>query len=129
MQTTKPQAKADSKIDTSKIQSENYWQDIINQLRQSGKMVLYTNLINTKAKQVNDLIIEVIFLNGITPFGKSLLEKPENKNEIERLITVACGKEMKVKFVDAKEHLQKQQEQSIEEKVKEVDVPINIVEE
>ncbi len=129
MQTTKPQAKADSKIDTSKIQSENYWQDIINQLRQSGKMVLYTNLINTKAKQVNDLIIEVIFLNGITPFGKSLLEKPENKNEIERLITVACGKEMKVKFVDAKEHLQKQQEQSIEEKVKELDIPINIVEE
>lgn len=125
----KTQSKSEGKVDTSKIQSENYWQDIINQLRQNGKMVLYTNLIHTKAKQINDLIVEVIFLNGLTPFGKALLERPENINEIEKLISVACGKEMKVKLVDAKEHLQKQQEQSIEDKVKDLDIPINIVEE
>lgn len=123
------QSKAEVKVDTSKIQSENYWKDIVDQLRQSGKMVLYTNLINTKAKQVNDLIVEIIFLNGLTTFGKSLLERPENINEIEKLIAIACGKEMKVKFVDAKEHLQRQQEQSIEDKVKDLNLPINIVEE
>lgn len=128
-QESPPKAQERTKVDTSKIQSEHYWQDIINQLRQSGKMVLYTNLINTKAKQVNDLIVEIIFLNGLTPFGKSLLERPENINEIEKLITIACGKEMKVKFVDAKEHLQRQQEQSIEDKVKDLDLPITIVEE
>jgi len=125
----RPQTKPQPKADTSKIQSENYWQDILNQLRQNGKMVLYTNLISTKAKQVNDLVVEIIFLNGLTPFGKSLLERPENIGEITKLVSMACGKEMKVKFVDAQEHLKSQREESIEEKIKDLDIPINIIEE
>ncbi len=55
-------------------------------------MVLYSNLISTKAKQKDDLTLEVIFTNGLTAFGKSMLEKPENLNELEKLVAIQTRK-------------------------------------
>ena len=73
------------------------------------------------------MTIEVIFISGLIPSIKSILEKPENMKELKELVSVQCGKEMNVKFVDAKEHLQRIQKQNVEEKVKNLDIPINIV--
>ena len=128
MQANEKVAKPQVKIDTSKITCEEYWPEVLTQLKQTGKMILYTNLINTKAKQINDMTVEIIFLNGMTPFGKTALEKPENINEIKKLISMQCGKEMNIKYADAKEHLQRMQTKTIEDKVKDLDVPFNIVE-
>ena len=41
----------------------DYWEDILKDLKSSGKVMLYTNLINTKAKKLNDLIIGIEFPN------------------------------------------------------------------
>ena len=128
MQANEKVVKPQAKIDTSKITCEEYWPEVLTQLKQTGKMILYTNLINTKAKQINDMTVEIIFLNGMTPFGKTALEKPENINEIKKLISMQCGKEMNIKYADAKEHLQRMQTKTIEDKVKDLDVPFNIVE-
>jgi DNA polymerase-3 subunit gamma/tau len=123
-QGAKPQA---PKANVANLKSEDYWPKVIESLKNSGKMILYSNLVNTKAKQKDDLTLEVIFPNGLTKFGKDLLSRPENMQEIVKLVSMECGKEMRIKYIDASEYVEKK-EDSIEEMVKKLDVPINIIE-
>lgn len=117
-------------IDLPDIKSENYWQDVLNSLKNSGKMVLYSNLVNTKVKQINDMTVGIEFLNGLTQFGKTMLEKSENVNELTKLISMACGKEMRIKYIDTKSENEKQAKtNNIEDMIKGLDIPINIIEE
>ena len=37
------------------------WGEIVNDLKNAGKIMLYTNLLNTKARQLNDLVIGIEF--------------------------------------------------------------------
>ena len=74
----------------------------------------------------DDLTLEVIFPNGLTAFGKSMLEKSENLNELVKLVSIQAGKDMRIKFIDAKEYVPK--EDNIEEALTKLDVPIEIVE-
>lgn len=124
----KPAANQAKKADVLNIKSDEYWPNVLNQLKTSGKMVLYSNLVNTKAKQKDDLTVEVIFPNGLTAFGKSMLEKPENMNMIIKLVSMECGKEMRIKYIDASQYVAKK-ENNIEDMVKNLDIPINIIEE
>ena len=54
---------------------EESWPKIVNDLKQNGKIVLYTNLINTRAKEINDMTVGIEFPNGLTSFGRTVLEK------------------------------------------------------
>ena len=116
------------KANMANLTSEEYWPKVIDTLKNSGKMILYSNLVNTKAKQKDDLTLEVIFPNGITKFGKDLLQRPENMQEIVKLVSMECGKEMRIKYIDAGEYVPKK-EDSLEEKIKSLDIPVNIIEE
>ena len=40
----------------------------------------YTNLINTSAREINDMTVGIVFPNGITPFGQSILDTPDSVN-------------------------------------------------
>ncbi|MCI8482310.1 MAG: DNA polymerase III subunit gamma/tau [Clostridia bacterium] len=129
---TTPQKQETKKVPTkaniANLTSEQYWAKVVEQLKNSGKMILYSNLVNTKAKQKDDLTIEVIFPNGLTKFGRDLLQKPENIQEIVKLVSMECGKEMRIKYIDAVDYIPKE-ENNIENMVKQLDVPINIIEE
>lgn len=109
------------------LTSEQYWPKVLDNLKSSGKMVLYSNLANTKAKQKDDLTVEIVFPKGLTTFGKSMLERPENINELTKLISMECGKQMRIKYVDAEDYVA-QKEDNIEDMVKNLDIPINIIE-
>ena len=76
-----------------------FWPEIVNDLKSSGKIVLYTNLINTTAVELNDMTVGINFPNGLTAFGKTVLEKQENKREIANLVSMACGKPMEIKYI------------------------------
>lgn len=115
------------KINTANLKVEQYWPEVLNQLKTSGKMILYSNLISSTAKKINDLIVGVEFPKGITAFGKNLLEKPENLAEIERLVSMQCGNTMKVRYL-SKEEVETDTT-SAEEMVKKLDVPIQIIDE
>lgn len=111
---------------------ESNWKNIVNDFKSSGRIMLYTNLINTSAKELNDMTVGIEFPNGITPFGKTVLEKSENINEIEKQVSIVCGKEMRVKFIDTKKENAQQSESasnSIEAFAKNLDVPFNIMDE
>jgi DNA polymerase-3 subunit gamma/tau len=109
--------------------SEEYWPQIVNDLKQSGKIVLYTNLIGTKANEINDMTVGIEFPNGMTAFGKTVLEKQENIREISNLVSIACGKEMQIKYITQNSEVhQMSQEEDLQNLANESDIPFNIIE-
>ena len=121
--------KETSQNKTFSNKSEEYWPQILSDLKQNGRIVLYTNLMNTKAKEINDMTVGIEFPNGITPFGKAVLEKNENVKELTNLISIACGKPMNIKYINTKNQVEQiSKEKTIENFANESDIPFNIVE-
>ena len=107
-----------------------YWQDVVNNFKKNGKIMLYTNLINTNAIEINDMTVGIEFPKGITPFGKTVLEKPENKMEISKQVSIACGKEMQIKYIDTKPQGEGEmsEEQELSNFANEFDIPFDVIE-
>jgi len=109
--------------------SEEYWPQIVNDLKQNGKIVLYTNLMNTRAKELNDMTVGIEFPNGLTSFGKTVLEKQENIREISNLVSIACGKEMQIKYItNTQNEVQTTNEQNIQNLANNSDIPFTVIE-
>ena len=108
---------------------EEYWLQIITDLKQSGKIVLYTNLINTRAVELNDMTVGIQFPNGLTSFGKTVLEKQENIREISKLVSIACGKEMQIKYISEMQPVvQKTQEEDLQNLAEQSGIPFQVIE-
>jgi DNA polymerase-3 subunit gamma/tau len=121
-----------SKVSTTKNfsnKSEEYWPQIMNDLRQNGKIVLYTNLMGTRAKEINDMTVGIEFPNGMTSFGRTILEKQENIRELSNLVSIACGKEMQIKYITPNIQVQEMsKEDNLKNLANESDIPFNIIE-
>jgi len=105
------------------------WPNILNDFKANGKIMLYTNLLNTNAVEINDMTIGIEFPNGMTPFGKTVLERPENKNELIKQVSMVSGKEMNVKYIDLKAATANApKEENAENLISGLDVPFNIIE-
>lgn len=98
----KPETKKEKtpKLQTANLKSQSFWPNVLQQLKSGGKLMLYANLLNSRAVEINDMTIGVEFSNGLNDFRKQLLEKSENIQEVEKLVSVACGKPMQVKYID-----------------------------
>lgn len=120
-------------IDFSKlnIKQLEFWPKIIEQLREERKMILATNLMSTIATLVNDMTVGIVFQNGLTPFIKATMERPENVQEIERLVSIECGKEMRIKLLDNQDEILRKKAREAEEQnpIKDLGIPINEIEE
>lgn len=105
------------------------WPKIVSDLKQNGKIVLYTNLMNTRAEQVNDTTVEIKFQKGMTAFGKAVLDKQENIKELSSLVSMACGKDMQIRYVsDAQNQpVEHNPEDDIQKLANEADIPFNIM--
>jgi len=79
------------------------WKNVINTLKLSGKVRLYTSLANTNIRQQGDMILEIIFPNGLTPFVKGLLEESSNKKDLTDILVKETGKQWHIKLVDGKQ--------------------------
>ena len=109
--------------------AKQYWPEILTDLKQNGKIVLYTNLINTQAKEINDMTVGIEFKNGMTAFGKTVLEKPENVREISKMVSMACGKPMDIKYISNDTQVnQISQEESLQQFANDSDIPFNVIE-
>ena len=124
--TAKKEAIKEASKDNSSDNYLSYWPKILDSLKTNGKVILYTNLIGTKAKKVNDLQIEIEFAGKITTFAKSVLEQTANKEEIIKILSKEEGKNIQIRYVEenstavvnnAKLHNQN------------IDIPINIIDE
>jgi DNA polymerase-3 subunit gamma/tau len=90
--------KASIKVPLGKTQE--YWPQIVNDLKKNGKIVLYTNLMHTVAREINEKTIGIEFPKGLTSFGKTVLEKQDNLKELTDLVSSACGKDMQIKYIE-----------------------------
>lgn len=106
------------------------WNDIIENFKTQGKIMLYTNLMNTSLGEVNDLTVAIEFKNGLTQFAKTVLEKPENMQEIEKQVSILKGKEMRVKLIDKNTDLSKLHiDNGIENFAQKNDVNLDVIDE
>lgn len=124
IETQKAEVKIEKKVISQPGEYVSYWNEIINKLKSNGKIMLYTNLINTKAKEINDTL-QIEFKNGITAFGKTILSKPENIADIENMVNAISGKKFKIKYTEEKENKKEENVVNFEG----LDIPINIIEE
>ena len=108
--------------------AEEYWPQIINELKQNGKIVLCTSLNGTKVNEINDMTIGIEFPNGMSAFNKTILEKPENIKEISTMISMACGKPMQIKYISGNNNVNNEQQDDIQELANNSDIPFNIIE-
>lgn len=115
--------------DTNQKTSINYWPTVIEDLKKQGKVMLYTNLINTTAKEINDMTLGIEFPNGLTAFGKTVLEKPENMQTLVKLVSIQAGKEMRIKLIDLKKEQQEKIENSEPSILTDLSFDINVVDE
>ena len=106
-----------------RLQSENYWKEVVNILKSKGKITLFTNLMNAKAAEVNDMQLAIV---GLSAFGKKIVEQPENRKEIEDAIMQVTGKKMYISIDEEKNVISKKEESN---KLDGIDMPINIIEE
>jgi DNA polymerase-3 subunit gamma/tau len=106
----------------------SYWSKILETLKGKGKVILYTNLIGTKAKKVSDGQIEIEFENKMTPFAKSVLEQEANREEITKLLTSEEGSIVKIKYVNGA-GLVKQDIKQEKPYNDYIGIPINIIDE
>ena len=107
------------------------WKNVLNELRQNGKIMLYSNLLTAKAIELNDMIIGVSFPEGLNPFKKSVMENPENINELSKMLSMEYGKDMKVKLIESIDSLHKKtekEENPIENMANELNIPFNVIE-
>ena len=122
------------------IKGEGYveWESVIAQLKGSGKMVLYANLIGTKAIKIEDNTLGIIFNKASGEFGKSLISKKENLEVLKEAIKRVSGQDMNIKFMtDAcTENNNKLNAKSNDNGVGKItkiaqkfDIPVNIIEE
>lgn len=134
-QKTSAAAKVEKKepIDFSKlnIKQLEFWPKIISQLKEERKMILATNLMSTIATLINDMTVGIVFQNGLTPFIKATMERPENVQELERLVSIECGKEMRIKLLDNQDEILRKKAMEAEEQnpIKNLGIPINEIEE
>lgn len=120
------------------------WQKVLSDLKKQGKVILYANLINTEAVEINDMTVGIIFNNGLNSFRKELLQKPENMNVLAKEISMVCGKTMQIRLEEGAGHRETvkaapepvqtkeevKEEAAIEEDIlNSLDIPINFVEE
>ena len=107
------------------------WKNVLDKLKQDGKIMVYSNLLKAKPIELNDMTIGISFPEGINSFGKSILEKPENITELEKLLSMEYGQEMKTKIIDKVEALPKNKDEKspIESMASDLDIPINVIDE
>ncbi len=126
-------AKAPVKSEPIDLKSLNinqleFWPKIINQLKEDRKMLLATNLMGTVATLINDMTVGIVFQNGLTPFVKSIMERPENTQELTKLVSIECGKEMRIKLLDNQDDILKQKAQEAKNPMEDLDIPVNVIE-
>ena len=132
-QSTKQQNKIEFKPEIKKSNtiklgnSVQNWPKIVNNLKQEGKITLYTNLLNSSANEINDMTVGIKFERGLTPFGKAILEKSENMNEIVKQVSLEMGKPMRVVLIDNNDEITAKAD-NFSNIGKDLDMPINIIE-
>ena len=93
---------------------EDFWTNVINKLKEERKAMLFSNLNNTKAVIIDDMTVGIQFNNGLNSFGRAVIERPENMNELKRLVSMELGKDMRIKIIESEDNNNSKEENKID---------------
>ena len=105
-----------------------YWSTVLDKIKANGKIMIYTNLIGTKAVLLDDMTVGIEFPNKLSEFAKKVLNEYENKTIIEKLVSVEQGNTMRVKYI-GNEDIETKPKDDIENLANKLNIPINIIDE
>ena len=105
-----------------------YWTTVLDKIKAEGKIMIYTNLIGTKAKLIDDMTVGIEFPSKLSEFAKKVLNEYENKTIIEKLVSMEQGNTMRVKYLGSDISEEKPKE-DIENLANKLNIPINIIDE
>ena len=123
----KPKAQTETPKNSGKY--VGYWQNVLDKIKQSGKMTMYANLLGTRGVLVNDLIVGIEFPGKISDFARRVLEEHENKALIEKIVSMEQGSNMQVRIIDKTAKEAEPVKQGIEGLAEDLDLPFNIIDE
>lgn len=109
-----------------------YWNKVLDNLKQTGKMVLYANLLGTTAFEINDMTVEIRFSKKITDFAKKVLDEHENRELISKLVSMEAGKVMNIRYSETSSGSNvknKNKTNEIQNIAEELDIPFNVIDE
>jgi len=113
------------------------WKDILTELRSSGRMVLYTNLMDAKAVELDSKVVGLVF-PADSGFSKMIVTRPEHQEVITGVLSKKLGREVRVKCLAEEEFTERQAEkpqekdellEKAEDLAKRLNVPLNIIDE
>ena len=107
--------------------TQDIWKRVIEALKRSGKLRLYTSLINSRINILNDLVWEIEFPNGLTSFNQKILEDVNNKNELTQEVFKATGKEIHLKIKDPKAANKEVANNTPKSPISDLGIDINII--
>lgn len=119
------------------INSTDYleeWKEVIADLKSSGKMVLYANLIGTKAKKLDEKTIAIILDKKSSDFRKTVLMKSENTALLKSIVKKVFGIDYSIKCISDEAKAEDADpkdrgDTKVEELAKKFNVPISVIEE
>jgi len=125
---------ADSKIDLKDLAGNQkgmeIWNDVLDDLKQDKKMALYTFLLDTKAIEINNRIIGIVFPDDKS-FAKINVSKVEHAETLEKYISNRLGREIRIKcffrrdIIDRKEDAENDEEDEFVQKAKAIAEKLN----
>ncbi|MCX8129579.1 MAG: DNA polymerase III subunit gamma/tau [Clostridia bacterium] len=120
------------------IDSLSCWNDVLNELKSGGRMVLFTNLLGTKALELDSKFVGIVFSSD-RRFCKMVVSKAENLETVEAVVSQKLGREIRIKCIDEEDLTSSRKETAAEESDELVDkaknlaerlnVPLNIIDE
>jgi len=84
------------------LEGMDIWNDVLDDLKQDRRMVLYSYLLDTKAVEINSKIIGIVFPIDKN-FFKINVSKSENTEIIEKYISKRLGRKVKIKCLDSED--------------------------
>ena len=103
------------------------WPKIVTTIKDSGRMSVYSQLINSSAVALNDVSVGI---KVNSEMAKAVVEQPENVNMLEREISINMGKPMKIKVLGLDTEIREKRinnEEGINELQKELGNNLNIM--
>ena len=75
---------------------------VLTKLKENGKIVVYSKLINTKIEKGQDNLVHIIFDGQVDSFTKATLQKEETKVAIKEAVISVFGEDVSVKYDNLK---------------------------
>lgn len=94
--------KKEATRDNFNVAEDNLKNKVLTKLKENGKIIVYSKLMNTKIERGQDNLVHIIFDGQVDAFAKATLQKEETKMAIKEAVIAVIGEEVSVKYDNLK---------------------------